>query len=180
MSNLYSIGHGNKSVDELAAELRRHGVAFVADVRSYPCSRWHPEFNRERLGPQLKLHGFTYVYMGDQLGGRPSDPACHNERGEVDYDKLVARPDFLAGLARLATADGKGVRLAVMCNEADPAQCHRSKAIGEALLNQYGIDVRHIYGAGKVRMQSQIRSRIKPYEDNLFGKEALHSAKSYR
>lgn len=180
MSNLYSIGHGNKSVDELAAVLRHQGVAFVADVRSSPYSRWHPEFNRERLGPQLKLHGLTYVYMGDQLGGRPSDPACYNERGEVDYDKLVARPDFQAGLARLAVADGKGVRLAVMCSEADPAQCHRSKAIGEALLKQYGIDVRHIYGAGKVRMQSQIRSRIKPYEDNLFGKEALHSAKSYR
>ncbi len=118
--------------------------------------------------------------MGDQIGGRPSDPACYNKRGEVDYDKLAAHPDFQAGQARLATADGKGVKLAVMCSEADPTRCHGSRAIGEALLNQHGIDVRHIYGAGKVRPQSQIRSATKPYESNLFGKEALHSAKSYR
>lgn len=179
MSSLYSIGHGNKSMDELVAELRHYGVMFVADVRSSPYSRWHPEFNRERIEPTLKFHGFTYVYMGDRIGGRPSDPGCYNERGEVDYDKLVAHPDFQAGLARLVTADGKGVKLAVMCSEADPTQCHRSKAIGEALLNLHGIDMNHIYDVGKMRLQSQIQSIIKPYENNLFGKEVLHSVKSY-
>lgn len=77
MSSLYTIGHGNKSIDEFMAELRHYGVMFVADVRSSPYSKWHSEFNRERIEPLLKFHGFTYVYMGNCSGKKPCSRIQH-------------------------------------------------------------------------------------------------------
>jgi len=47
MATVYTIGHSSHTIERLGALLQQHGVTAVADVRSQPYSRIHPQFNRE-------------------------------------------------------------------------------------------------------------------------------------
>ena len=86
---LYSIGHSNTDVDVFLDLLGRHRIEVVADVRSSPFSRHAPHFNREQLKRALANRRVRYVYMGDELGGRPSDPVMYDEQHHVRYDLLA-------------------------------------------------------------------------------------------
>ena len=44
-SFLYSIGHSNKTIEELISELRLYGIQYLIDVRSMPYSKYHPHFS---------------------------------------------------------------------------------------------------------------------------------------
>ena len=52
-------------------------------------------------------------------------------RGRIDYDKVRAQSFFQAALERLKNALAQQGRVALMCSQGRPEQCHRSKLIGE-------------------------------------------------
>lgn len=72
-----SIGHSNHTIEEFVALLQRHAIRTLADVRSRPCSRHCPHFNREALAASLRDAGIRSVFLSGNLGGRPDDPALH-------------------------------------------------------------------------------------------------------
>ena len=82
---------------------------------------------------ELKNNGIKYVFLGDKLGGLPADDTCYHD-GKVDYDLVKEKDFFKEGLRRLITANTNGVKLAIMCSESKPEACHRSKLIGQELL----------------------------------------------
>jgi uncharacterized protein (DUF488 family) len=141
-----------------AALLREHGVQYVIDVRSQPYSRHQPQFNREVLSALLHGEGVGYVFMGDLLGGRPADPTCYVD-GKVDYVACRAKPWFQSGIERLERALQGGHRLALMCSEARPEQCHRTKLIAIELVER-GVTVLHIDEAGSVISHAAAMLRI--------------------
>jgi uncharacterized protein (DUF488 family) len=141
-STLYSIGHGNKTLDAFLEELNHFKIDYLIDIRSKPYSKYNPQFNREQLMNSLKNSHIVYTYMGDVLGGLPEDPACYTD-GHVDYNKLKEKDFFKNGLQRLINAANKEIKLAIMCSESNPAECHRTKLIGEEL-RKAGIIVNHI------------------------------------
>lgn len=145
-SFLYSIGHSNKSVEELIRELRLYDIQYLIDVRSVPYSKYHPQFNREQLKAAINNTGdILYGYMGDVIGGLPNrleyDDCYTNDK--VDYGKIKFMPFFINGIERLVRANEQGYATCVMCSEGDPRMCHRSKLIGEAL-RERGIILQHI------------------------------------
>jgi uncharacterized protein (DUF488 family) len=150
VSEIYTIGHSNLSFETFLAALTTHGIRILADVRTRPFSRF-PRFNRASLERSLGEAGITYVFFGDSLGGRPSDPTCYRggvlpERKEdvprlIDYAAVASRPWFHDGLAALFELSDSG-RVAIMCSEGDPNQCHRQHLIAQALLDQ--VPVLHI------------------------------------
>ncbi len=154
---IYSIGHSNKSVDELIKELKLYGIQFLIDVRSTPYSKFHPQFNREQLQIAINNTGdIKYGYMGDVIGGLPKMPECYTN-GKVDYGKIRKMPFFINGIERLVSANEQGFPTCVMCSEGDPHMCHRTKLIGEAL-RDHGIIMQHICTGhnGKSILKSQI------------------------
>ncbi|MCA9538289.1 MAG: DUF488 domain-containing protein [Myxococcales bacterium] len=151
---LFSLGYGQRDLRALVEQLRAHGVHYVVDVRSSTWSSHRPEFCREALRTDLGVHGLRYVYMGDQLGGRPSDPESLTD-GRVDYRKVRNRPFFAHGLDRLQRAVDQGYRLCLLCAESDPTGCHRARLIGPALAER-GIDLQHLLADGTVRPQSTL------------------------
>lgn len=179
MSTLYSIGHGNKSFEEFEEELRSFGIQYLIDVRSKPYSKWNPTFNQEALRALLQKRGFVYVYMGDTIGGMPTDPSCYTD-GHIDYAKVREKPFFQEGLVRLLTAAEKELRVAVMCSESEPEKCHRSKLIGQELL-KHGISMNHIIGVGKSQSQETVMAILTKGAGTmtLFGEETFVSRKSY-
>ncbi len=179
-STIFSVGHGNKSTGQLLAELKAHGIEYVMDVRSKPYSRHNPQFNRQVLETMLETHNITYLYLGDQLGGLPDDPACYRD-GKVDYDLLKEKDFFREGLERLITAGRKGLKVAVLCSESDPAQCHRSKLIGQELM-QHGIVTNHILSEDRIKTQVTVINELTKGagDTDLFGNKVnFTSRKKY-
>lgn len=129
VSELWSVGHSTRPLDELVAMLREAGVMRLADVRRYPGSRRNPQYSAESLASSLPASGIGYVPM-TELGGRrstrPDSPhtAWRNAsfRGYADY---MDTPAYARARERLMALAREG-RTAVMCAEAPWWRCHRS------------------------------------------------------
>lgn len=175
---LLTIGYGGRRTsEEFVGLLHQYGVRYLADVRTKPFSKFRPEYSKEALAAILRLHGIVYVYMGDTLGGLPSDPACYTD-GKVDYHKVREREWFAAGLQRLETGWRAGHRIVLMCAELEPDRCHRSKLIGEALVART-IPVGHIDEDGAVISHLAAMARLNDGQTALFG-TAYTSRRAYR
>lgn len=157
---LYSIGHSNKSIEELISKLQLYDIQFLIDVRSIPYSKYNPQFNREQLKTAINNTGhIIYGYMGDVIGGMPNRQEhndCYTD-GKVDYGKIRIMPFFINGLNRLIKANEQGNVTCIMCSEEDPRMCHRAKLIGEAL-REKNIILQHICcdANGNTILKSQI------------------------
>ncbi|MGH6928536.1 MAG: DUF488 family protein [Dongiaceae bacterium] len=155
---VYTIGHSNHPIERFVELLRGAGITAVADVRSIPHSRRWPQFGRARLDRSLAEAGIAYVYLGAELGGRPGDSSLLSD-GKPDYGRMAATPAFAAGLDRVL--DGaKRYRIALMCAEREPLECHRFLLVSPHLL-QRGVAVRHILADGTIEPNeiTQGRSR---------------------
>jgi uncharacterized protein (DUF488 family) len=181
MPNVFSIGYGSRSVDEILRITKDLGMPHLVDVRSSPYSKFAPLFNREPLKKACDKVGLSYVFMGDQLGGKPKSNHCYNEDGRVNYNMLEIEPYFLEGMERLDKALAKGLDLMLMCSELRPEQCHRSKLIGKSLLNR-GVAVKHFDESGKIVQQEEVINRITGGQQDLFGEspEITHSRGMYQ
>lgn len=175
--SLFTIGYGARTLDEFVAALKANQIEFLIDVRTAPYSKFKPEFSKELLQRQLERAGIRYLFMGDTLGGQPQDPACHTD-GKVDYDKVRVQPFFQQGLERLRKAFAQQRRVALMCSEGKPEQCHRSKLIGEALTAD-GVPVCHIDEDGALLTQVQVIDRLTKGQMDLFGQASFTSRKRY-
>jgi uncharacterized protein (DUF488 family) len=179
-STLFSIGHGNKSIDEFVEELKSFDIAYLVDVRTSPYSKWSPHFNQPVLQSSMKNVGIAYVYMGDVLGGLPNDSSCYTN-GRIDYAKMACKDTFKTGLERLIVANNKGLKLAIMCSESEPDMCHRSKLIGQELRKR-DIIINHIVGTQKSISQIDVINILTKGNGvvNLFGEEeSFMSRKTY-
>ena len=105
---VFTVGHSNHPLEGFVALLLQHGVTALADVRSVPHSRRHPQFNREALAAALETRGIDYVFLGRELGGRPRDPALY-EHGRVSYERVLRTEQFRAGIGRVLR-ERRGIR----------------------------------------------------------------------
>jgi len=144
---IHTVGHSDHTTAAFVDLLRRHGITLVVDVRSQPYSRWAPQFNRETLARDLEDAGIAYRFMGDALGGRPTDPALYDPGQETpDYQRVEQAPAYQAGIDQLLEL-ARAQRVAVMCGEGDRRRCHRHLLIAQTLLGR-GVRVLHIQPDG--------------------------------
>lgn len=153
-----TIGHSTHAIEAFIALLRRHHVGAVADVRSAPYSRFNPQFNREPFAEALGAEGIRYVYLGNALGGRSEDPACY-EDGRIRYDRVAATESFRSGLARVVRGAAR-YRVALMCAEKEPIECHRTLLVSRALVDEQGVDVAHIHADGRLEPHGEAMNRL--------------------
>jgi uncharacterized protein (DUF488 family) len=154
----FSVGHSNHDVLAFLRLLRQNGVTALADVRSSPYSQRYPQFNREALERALRDEGILYVFLGDQLGGRPRPRDLYDDEGRVDYEKVRATDSFRHGLDRMVRGLGE-YAVAMMCGEADPLDCHRGLMIAPALVER-GLAPGHIRKDGSVENTAEMERRL--------------------
>ncbi len=147
MNKLFTIGHSNHEIGRFVDLLEMNGITAVSDVRSSPYSLYNPQFNRELLQTALRRRRIAYVFLGNELGPRSDDPACYVD-GKVQYSSLAATGNFRSGIERLS-AGMKTYRIAIMCAEKDPINCHRMILICRALRKE-PIEIEHILGDGSL------------------------------
>lgn len=180
-SAIYSIGHGNKKMELFIKELKSFGISYLLDIRSKPFSKWYPWFNQNELKNSLEENGIKYVFAGDSLGGLSDDRSCYDSDGKVVYDLLKEKDFFKDGIARLTTANEKQIKLAIMCSESNPEECHRTKLIGQELLKKK-ISLKHIISEKVVKSQETVMMELTKGNGlvDLFGNEVdFKSRKSY-
>lgn len=146
---IYTVGHGNRSSEEFTALLSDSGIECLIDVRAYPASRRHPQFAQDALAMSLAEAGIRYAWEGKALGGRRKPRvgsphvALSNESFRA-YADHMGSPEFTAARDQLIE-QGRSSRLAIMCAERLPWQCHRY-LISDNLVVR-GVEVRHLIGA---------------------------------
>jgi uncharacterized protein (DUF488 family) len=133
---IYTLGTSIRTEEEFIELLRHYHVETVADVRSYPRSRFE-HFVRENLEGILKREGFSYVYLGKELGGFRKD-------GYLAYTKTAP---YQEGLSHLESV-GSVSTTVFICAERFPWKCHR-RFIAQSL-EERGWEVLHIIEKGRV------------------------------
>lgn len=172
---IYSVGHSDHTPEQFLALLRQHQIDAVIDVRSCPYSRRFPHFGREALEAGLHANGIAYRYMGDGLGGFPNDPDCYAATGQVLYERVARKPFFQHAIRRLLELPY--ARIALLCSEEDPNECHRAKLIAQHLLKMHNIDVHHIRANGSLLRES---TRLSQLTASLFEEFELGSSRKTR
>lgn len=157
---LYSIGYATKDLDIFLQQLSAHNISAIADVRSVPYSKVFHDYHRENLIQSLKTQGIHYVYLGEELGPRSKDDNHYNNRGQVQFERLQKSALFEQGINRILTGLGKGLNIAMLCAEKDPAICHRSLLIGEYLLDRHQLDIQHICHDGNIETHTALQQRL--------------------
>lgn len=155
--SVLTVGHSTHPAGQLLALLRQTGVTAVADVRSAPYSRHAPQYNSDTLKGELRSAGIAYSFLGKELGGRPRDRRNYTD-GVADYEKMASTDEFKRGLDRIVEGARK-YRIALMCSEQDPLDCHRCLLVGRAL-SQRGVTVRHLLADGAIIDHAQIEDRL--------------------
>ncbi len=180
---IFSIGHSNHPLDVFLDLLRTHGIEVLVDVRSAPYSRYVPYFNPANIKASLKEAGFQYIYMGKELGGRPDGAEFYDIEGHVRYDRLAESPLFLAGLDRVIKGSAQ-FRVAMMCSEENPTDCHRRLLITRVLAGR-AIPVRHIRGDGRIETEAELAEAERSAEEaagqlSLFDEQEIKAWRSIR
>lgn len=148
MPRIWTIGHSTRSGDEFVSVLQAHGIEALVDVRRFPGSRRHPQFNAEALAQTLAEARIAYLGFGEDLGGRRRPrQGSHNTvwrnpsfKGYADYMETERFARALESLLRVAAERPT----AIMCAELLWFRCHR--ALIADVLKARGVEVIHIHG----------------------------------
>ena len=161
---VYTVGHSNVAQETFIALLKQHGIQVLVDVRSQPYSKYVPHFNADVLKPAILAAGMKYLYLGKELGGRPDDKRYYDGDGHVLYGLVAEGEQFKTGIERLL----RGVRehrVALMCNEENPAECHRRLLVGRVLAEK-GARILHIRGDGRIEPEEKLAAAERQAEPN--------------
>lgn len=155
---LFTVGHSNCEPEVFFAALRRYEIALLIDVRSRPVSGRFPQFSQPELEQSLYRDGFRYLFLGEELGGRPADPKAYREDGLVNYRQRRKSYGFRAGLERVLMELERST-VALMCAEEDPITCHRFLMICPELVAA-GVEPVHIRKGALLEAQAEAESRL--------------------
>ena len=153
-AKIFTIGHGAWTPEAMATVLRGNGVHVLIDVRSSPASKTQHMFDKTELERSMPKTGVEYLYLGRELGGRPSVPECYTD-GKLDYAKTRAQEFFKTGLRHVINSVQEGLVVCLMCAEGNPVDCHRTKLVSQALVDA-GFPVSHIMHDGTVKTHQAI------------------------
>ncbi len=126
---LFSLGHGDLSLERFLSLLSDSSISVVADVRSNPASVRFPWFERAALARELESRGLSYRWFRE-LGGRRSrdpDESEHPALGlgwQRTYAAAMNRPEFHRACADLIGLSASAF-LVLLCAERNPERCHR-------------------------------------------------------
>ena len=149
LNTIYTIGHSIHDWETFLGLLSMHEIEVVVDTRSAPVSRRAAFANKRTMPALLEQEDMSYVYLGDALGGKPSNDDLYGQDGKPDYRKMRSQQSFQAGIETVLELAAQGT-IVLMCSEEDPSKCHRHLLIEPAML-QRSVGLMHIRGDGSVQ-----------------------------
>ncbi len=154
---LFTIGHSNLTIEDFLSLLDQNKITALADVRSHPYSRYLPHFNKLTLQEALEKTGIRYVFLGQELGARPTDLSCY-VNGKARYELIAATPLFSQGIQRILKGT-ETYQIAIMCAEKDPITCHRTIMVCREL-RKFNLEINHILNDGSCESHQDLEKRL--------------------
>lgn len=155
-NKLFTVGHSNGTAEKLLSLIRLADVNCIIDVRSVPASSYSPHFNKEPLQHFLRDNGILYGHFGDEFGARRSDSIID---GQVNFEKAVTTDAFQKGVQRIEKGLANGYRIAFMCSESKPLDCHRFSMISRYFVDN-GYEVNHILHSDEIVPHSVLEKEM--------------------
>lgn len=144
---IFTIGHGTRSWTEFVTLLDQYKIKILVDVRHFPMSQRHPQFNKESMEQALPSHGIQYHHIVS-LGGRRTLTQKSDENSGWQHPSFRAYADYMntdsfaAGIQSLLDL-ARSECTAIMCSETLWWRCHR-RMISDVLVAIHKINVIHI------------------------------------
>ena len=163
----FTVGHSNLDFLQFVKLLQDRSVDLLIDVRSQPRSGRFPQFSQPGFDKMIEDAGIRYLFLGEELGGRPDDADAYRQDGVVDYRARRKSYAFQRGIERVLD-ELQRASCALLCAEEDPLECHRFLMICPELV-QTGIRPLHIrkgsQSQSKTESQSESLSKTESQED---------------
>ncbi|MDK2825288.1 MAG: hypothetical protein PWQ63_154 [Methanolobus sp.] len=138
----YTIGYGNRQLDELIFMLAKNKITHLVDIRRYPQSTFK-EYDRESLEDILPKNSILYYHCEGVGGMRDST-----------YVEYMDTESFQSSLKKLISliskVDSENGRIVLMCAEKSPKGCHRHYLSNK--LEEKGIEVIHLVEQGQTSL----------------------------
>jgi uncharacterized protein (DUF488 family) len=159
---IHTIGHSTRPIQSFLELLEAYAIRQLADVRTVPRSRRHPQFMQDSFRASLHAQHVVYRHFPG-LGGLRKPRADSINTGLTNpsfrgYADHMQTEEFRRAFAALEVFAGEAAT-AVMCAEAVWWKCHR-RLLADALL-VHGVPVLHIVS----------RTTAKPHELSEFARE---------
>jgi uncharacterized protein (DUF488 family) len=167
LPTVWTVGHSNHDLETLLTLVESQRIDYLVDVRSYPYSRFGPQFNRENLEIAIKGRRIGYLFLGLALGGRPGQHDHLDHEGHALYGRMAQAPAFQAAIKQLIRGASEH-RLALLCSCGEPDECHRRLLIGKVLCER-GAQLRHILRDGSVVDEQEVALSEHLSPETLFG-----------
>ncbi len=155
---VYTVGHSNHPIEEFLKLLVKHNINCVCDVRSMPYSRFTEQYNRENIKEYLSEHNIKYLFFGEEFGARREEKSLLTD-GMVDFEKVAKNEKFIKGINRIEKGLEKGYRIALMCTEKEPIECHRTILVSRNLYLK-GMVILHILSDGTAVYHEKIEEEL--------------------
>ena len=121
---LHTIGHSNCGFSEFLKKLKDNKINILVDVRTFPRSRFCPQFNKKSFEEKLVKENIRYLFRGKNLGGMGLN---------VRYEETINEVTELS----------KENSVCLMCSEGDYKKCHRYQLLTPEF-EKKGLLVNHI------------------------------------
>lgn len=152
---IWTVGHSNHTFERFVGLLASEAIAVIVDVRSYPYSRFASHFNREEMAARLSAAGVKYLYLGEELGGRPSSDDHYDLEGRALYGLMAEEPAFREAIERVL-GGAADQRIALVCAEGRHEECHRRLLVGKVLTEHRAL-LRHILPDGHIAEETAVQ-----------------------
>jgi uncharacterized protein (DUF488 family) len=139
----YTIGYADLPSGIFLDRIKENAIETIIDVRSSPYSAYQNQYNREVIKRFLNNNQIEYIFCGDKIGGRYTDPRLLYADGVVNYENVRKRMEFQHGIDVLIDLIREGRKICLMCSEKLPEKCHRFILVSRELQNR-GVRVLHI------------------------------------
>lgn len=156
---IFSIGHSQHDLDYFISLLKSHKINYVLDVRSQPYSRFAMEYNKESIQGTLEKSNIKYAFMGESFGARQMDRSLYSQKGYLDFEKVACGIKFRRAFDNVVKGVEQGNKIAFMCTEKDPIECHRAILVTNAFYNE-GFMVEHIMPDNSIQTQQEVNRRL--------------------
>jgi uncharacterized protein (DUF488 family) len=156
---IYTVGHSTHTIDYFLELLTTYAINCVVDVRSVAASKYNPQFNQLPLSNFLKKHGVNYLHFDKEFGARYTDKSLLDDNDTVDFEKVRATKTFSTGVERLEKGIERGFKIALMCSEAEPFDCHRFGMISGYLSNN-NFEVQHILKDKSLKTNAELEKQL--------------------
>jgi uncharacterized protein (DUF488 family) len=164
---IYTVGHSNHEMDYFLELIKHCGINCIVDVRSVAASAYNPQFNGNNLAGFLKSENIIYMHFAEEFGARHKDPKLLDEDGKVDFEKVRKSHNFKKGVERLWKGVEKGFKIALMCSEGEPFDCHRFSMVTVALKKE-GFDIYHILKDKTLQTNQELEQQLlKKYDKKI-------------